>query len=161
MALLHSQFGGQAKLPDGKIVQVPGAHGLVQRGPCVQIVISVPDQFAAELAKQGKPVPTPVSGLALIDTGATSTCIDEEAAKKLGLPIINVVNMASASHASNKANVYPAKLQITGLPMAINASSAIGAALSAQGLMALIGRDVLARFVLIYNGSMGEVTLCV
>jgi predicted aspartyl protease len=163
MPLLHSQFGGQGKTQDGKIVQLPGPAGLVHRGPCVPIIISVPDQLGVEFAKQGRPVPTPISGLALIDTGAGSTCIDEDVAKKLGLPVVNIVNMASASHASNKANVYPAKLQITGLPMGISAPSAIGAALAAQnsGLVALIGRDLLARFVLIYNGAIGEVTLCI
>ncbi len=161
MPFLHSHFEGKAQMPDGKIVNIPGAPGLIQRGPCVPVVIHVPDQFAAEFTKQGKPIPPPISGFALIDTGAGSTCIDEEAAKKLGLPVINVVNMASASHGSHKANVYPAKLQIAGLPMAINASSAIGAPLAVQKLLALIGRDVLSHFILIYNGANGEFTLCI
>jgi predicted aspartyl protease len=161
MPFLHSHFKGKAQMPDGKIVEVPGAPGLIQLGPRIPVVIHVPDQFAAELTKQGKPVPPPISGFALIDTGAGSTCIDEEAAKTLGLPVINVVDMSSASHGSHKANVYPTKLQMTGLPVGINTASAIGAPLAKQKLLALIGRDVLSRFILIYNGANGEFTLCI
>ena len=57
------------------------------------------------------------------------TCIDNEAAQKLQLPVIDVIKMASASHASHPANVYPVKLSIAGLPMAINAPRAAGAEL--------------------------------
>jgi predicted aspartyl protease len=142
---------------------VPGAMGLVQMGPRIQIRISLGDQFASELVKLGKPVPPPVDGHALIDTGAGSTCIDEEAAKSLNLSVIDVVSMASASHAATKANVYPAKLEILGLPqpIVINASRAIGAPLKVQGLIALIGRDVLQHCTLIYNGGIGSITLCI
>lgn len=161
MPLLHNKFDGFAQTPDGMRISIPGSGGLAQFGPCIQITVNVPDQVAAELVRQGKPIPQPISGNALIDTGAGSTCIDEQAAKKLGLPVINVVNMASASHGSHNANVYPAKLQMTGLSVGINATNAIGAPLEAQRLIALIGRDVLANFILIYNGSQGEFTLCI
>ena len=36
-----------------------------------------------------------------------------------------------------------------------------GAALEPQGLLALIGRDVLARCTLFYNGTTGEFTLAI
>ena len=161
MAILHSQFVGQGKQPDGKPITIPASHALAQRGPIVQSAITLADQIAAELVKQGKSVPSPVSGFGLIDTGAISTCIDEAAASKLNLPVINVVTMASASHPSTKANVYPGKFEIAGLPMAISAPSAIGAPLAAQGLLALIGRDVLQHCNFVYNGFAGEITLCI
>jgi hypothetical protein len=50
---------------------------------------------------------------------------------------------------------------MTGLPVGINTASAIGAPLAKQKLLALIGRDVLSRFILIYNGANGEFTLCI
>src|SRR5437879_9442820 len=137
MAILHSRFVGQAIGPDGKAIEVSPEMVLLHRGPRVQIALSLADPIAAELVKQGKPVPSPVSGEALIDTGASTTCIDEETAKALNLPVINVVNCASASHASAQANVYPVKFQIVGLPLAINAPSAMGAPLKAHGLLAL------------------------
>src|SRR5437879_542539 len=107
MPILHSQFAGEGKTPDGKSILIPPPLCLVQRGPCVQVAVTLADQVASELIKRQEPVPAPVSGLALIDTGAVSTCIDEETAEQMNLPVVNVVNMASASHASTKANQYP------------------------------------------------------
>ena len=89
------------------------------------------------------------------------TCVDEEAAQQLQLPVIDVVQMSSASHSSHPANVYPIQLRVAGLPMPINAPRAMGAALKAQGLIALIGRDVLALGTLFYNGMAGEVTFSI
>ena len=119
------------------------------------------DQVAGELVKRKEPVPTPLSGLALIDTGAISSCIDEETAKQMHLPVVNVVNMASASHALHQANQYPVKIQFTGFPIAFNAMNAMGAPLKIQGLIAIIGRDLLMRCTFIYNGSLGQISLCI
>lgn len=159
--ILHSQFIGQGKQSDGKTVQLPPRLVLAQRGPVVQIAVTLADPVAAELLKQGKPIPAPIAGLGLIDTGAVSTCIDEGAARKLNLPVVNVVTLASASHASSKANVYPVKFEVAGLPVAVNAPSAIGAPLEAQGLLALIGRDLLQHCTVFYNGPIGEITLSI
>ena len=99
-----------------------------------------------------------MAGFGLIDTGASVTCVDEDAAKQLKLPVVDVVNMSSASHAAHQANVYPVRIGIAGLPNAINAPRAVGAALKAQGLIVLLGRDILAHCTLFYNGAAGEIT---
>jgi predicted aspartyl protease len=117
--------------------------------------------MGAQLVQQGQTLPQPVAGLALIDTGATSTCIDEDTAQRLGLPVIDVVSVASASHASTQQNVYPVTLHIAGLPIPINVPRAVGAPLDAQGLLLLIGRDVLRFCTLFYNGLTGEITLSI
>ena len=65
MPILHSQFVGQGKQPDGKPMTIPAPVALAQRGPVVQIAITLADQIATELVKQGKPVPSPVSGFGL------------------------------------------------------------------------------------------------
>lgn len=107
---------------------------------------------------QGKPLPTPRPGLALIDTGASGTCIDEQAAQGLGLPVIDVVKMTSATHADQEAKVYP--IQITIPPsLVFNVPRAIGAVLAPQGLLILIGRDLLSACNLFYNGPLGQITL--
>ena len=99
--------------------------------------------------------------MALIDTCATTTCIDEEAARQLKLPVVNVVTVASASHSSTQHNVYPIQISIAGLPITINAPGAIGAPLAAQGHLLLIGRDVLQHCALFYNGLTGKFTLSI
>ncbi len=99
--------------------------------------------------------------MALIDTGASVTCIDDAVAHQLQLPVVNVVNVASASHASSQQNVYPIQIEVVGLPISIEASNAIGAALAQQKLLALIERDVLQHCTLFYNGITGEITLSI
>jgi predicted aspartyl protease len=117
--------------------------------------------IANQLLQQRKAIPKPISGIALIDTGATSTCIDDVAAQQLKLSVVNVVTVASASHASTPQNVYPIQVEVVGLPISIEAPSAIGAALAPQGLLALIRRDVLQHCALFYNGVTGEITLSI
>ena len=128
---------------------------LAGRGQCLNVTIAVADQIAKELVKQGKPVQPAVSGVRLIDRGASTTCVDDETAQQLQLPVIDVVRMSSTSHAAHPANVYPIRINIAGLPVGINAPNAVGAALKAQGLVALIGRDILVACTLHYNGVAG------
>lgn len=161
MPILHIQISGQGQTPDGQTIQLPPSVALQQRGPCLQVTVGVAQTIASQLLQQGKVLPPPMTGFALIDTGASSTCVDENAARQLQLPVVNVVNMASASHASTQANVYPILIDILGLPVPINAPQAIGAALASQGLLILLGRDVLQFCTLIYNGFNGEITLAI
>lgn len=159
MPILNTQLGGEAVTPDGERILLPPHIALLQRGPVVQVSVSVGQAIAQQVLQRGDTLPPPVAGLALIDTGATTTCIDEEAAQVLKLPAIDVVKVASASHASSEQNVYPISIEVVGLPIVVNAPRAIGAALKPQGLLVLIGRDVLQSCVLVYNGPAGQFTL--
>jgi predicted aspartyl protease len=94
----------------------------------------------------------------LIDTGASHTCIDDDAAQELKLPVIDAANMCSATQTVARANVYPIQIEMTGLPISIGVPRALGAALKAQGLLLLIGRDVLQHGILTYNGVAGQIT---
>ena len=157
MPNLHSQIAAQAKTADGKVVQLAPAAALQLRGPILQVSITIEQNAGKGLVAQGKTLPTPKSGLALIDTGASNTCVDEQAAKDLGLPVIDVANMQSASHEKHECNIYP--VQIITPIVTLNAPRAMGAALAPQGLLVLIGRDVLQNCNLFYNGPMGQFTL--
>jgi predicted aspartyl protease len=159
--LLAFQLAGQARTPDGKTIPVLPQVALRERGPVVQISITVEENIAKTLAQQGQPVPTPKTGWALIDTGASITCIDDAAAQELGLPVIDVVPMCSASHANTEQNVYPVQITIPGLWFNLQAPRAVGAALAPQGLILLIGRDVLQVCTLFHNGPAGEISLAI
>jgi hypothetical protein len=165
MPVIHCQLNAVANGPDGRQISLPAAQALVLRGPVVQVMISVPADIAEKLAKESKPIPSPVSGFGLIDTGASGSCVDEEVAKKLQLPIVNVVKMASASHAATDRDVYPLTFDIFGFGPAgkitVNSPRIIGAELAAQSLVLLIGRDILANTCLVYNGLVGQFTLAV
>jgi len=157
LPILHSQIAAQAKTADGKLIQVPPARALQLRGPILQVSLTIEQSAGKGLVAQGKTVPTPRSGLALIDTGASNTCVDEQTAKDLGLPVIDVANMQSASHEKHSCNVYP--VQIITPIVTLNAPRAMGAALASQGLLVLVGRDVLQNCNLFYNGPAGQFTL--
>ena len=161
MPILHTQLSAQGQTPDGKIIAVPPAIALTQRGPILQGVIGVEQNIAQQLLSQGIPLPKPIPGVALIDTGATSTCVDEGIAKQLGLPVVDVVSIASASHPDAKQNVYPALIEVVGIPIKFNALRAIGVPLANQGIQVLIGRDLLQHCTLFYNGMIGSFTLSI
>ncbi len=157
MPILHSQIAAQAKTSDGKTVNIHPAIALQMRGPVLQVTVTIEENAGKTLISQGKAVPTPKTGLALIDTGASHTCIDEQAAKELGLPVIDVGTMLSATHEKVPCNIYP--VLITTPIVNLNSPRTMGAALAAQGLLVLIGRDVLQRCNLFYNGPIGQFTL--
>ena len=149
-------MGAQAKSPDGKVVQVSPDVALQMRGPVVQVTVTIEQNAGKALLSQGKVVQSK-SGLALIDTGASNTCIDDQAAKDLGLPVIDVANMQSATHEKHPCNVYP--VQIVTPVVTLNSPRTLGAALASQGLLVIIGRDVLQKCNLFYNGPAGQFTL--
>lgn len=144
----------------------PAPAGLVTGGPLLQVEISVATELAEHLTSQGKPVPKPVSGWALIDTGATRTAIDETVVRELALNSIDTVTLATAS-GSREAGVYACVLHFaSGAIPNVSASRATGVDLAGQDLdgkplIALIGRDVLSGAVFIYNGLLGQFSLSV
>ena len=157
MPILNIQLAAQD--PSG--AQIPPLVALQQRGPVVQVSVTVEQNIAQQLLAQGVTLPPPESGLALIDSGATSTCIDEDAALRLRLPVIDVATVASASHASTEQNVHPIQIEVVGLALTISAPRVIAAPLATQGLLILIGRDVLQHCTLFYNGPAGSFSLSV
>ena len=161
MPILHVQYDAKGRDQQGNVISVPSGLVLQQHGPVVQIVLSIAQTFAEPLLQQGIALPSPISGNGLLDTGASTTCIDDTIARQMGLPPIDVVTMASASHSSIQQNVYSIQMQIVGSPIIVQVPRAIGASLQSQGIIALIGRDYLQHCTLNYNGLTGAITLSI
>lgn len=161
MPILHIQYDSQVQTPDGQTIQISPSQILLQRGACVQIIIGIAQSFADQLLQQGQTLPQPISGIALIDTGASETCIDESLAQQMKLPVIDVVQIMSASHDATPTNVYPIQMQVIGTPIRVEVPRSLGANLASQGYVALIGRDFLQHCTLFYNGISGEMTLSI
>ena len=161
MPIISVQISAKGGGPDGVPVNLPPAIGLLQQGPLLQVAISPSVAIVQQLTALGRALPTPISGPALLDTGAFNTCVDIDVAEELKLPVIDQVTIATPSHTESQQPVYPIQLEVTGFGINFDSPRTIGAPLKAQGIIALIGRDVLQNCCLIYNGHIGQFHLAI
>lgn len=135
-------------------------------GPLVVVTIgiSVPRQTAMTAA--GLKAPGYVQGQFLIDTGASSSCMDSGLVAKLALTPTGAVSIhtPSTNGVTHTCNQYDVMLFIpgaaTGIGCLIEAVGVIETSLAPQGIDGLIGRDLLDRWTCVYNGSAGMFTIC-
>jgi predicted aspartyl protease len=126
-------------------------------------LICVSDPRQEALKKAGRPVPIPISVRALVDTGASCTCIDPAIIKRLGLSPIGKtqVHTPSTQGTAHGCNTYDASLVIRGQSgnLSIGTLAVVETGLNYQGFDAILGRNVLSRCMLFYNGPVGIVGL--
>ena len=141
---------------------IPANRGMALQvsGPRVPVTLSPFGDQIKLLAEKGEFPITPVTGLALIDTGASVTCIDQSAAANAGLALVNSGRISSVTHAAETVPLFAGRLDIHGFS-SVETFGAYGVNLESQELIALIGRDLLARCVLIYNGLEGSFSLSI
>jgi hypothetical protein len=137
------------------------AQALAARGPILQVEIHLPTPLAQHYQNVGTPLPQPTVGLAMVDTGASKTCVDGNVIASMAVPPLNQIQIHTPAGLTSQY-LYPARLVFPGTPLpSIDFSSVVGSQLSAQGIVALIGRDVLQHFLLVYNGPAGMFSLSV
>ncbi len=155
-----------AAIPDGSGGFLDFKNALAWQGPILPVQVEIPTALAALLQKEGKPVPTPVQGVALIDTGAGVSGIDATVVARLGLQPVGQVTVAGVTGEKLRSK-YPATFDFPGTSLPkMSFAELVEAEISNQQvpgssgpLVALIGRDILHHFVLIYNGVSGAFTL--
>jgi hypothetical protein len=158
---VHNQFFWHQ--PPGLPPQV-GPQALAVMGPVLQVEVCVPSDLEKLLSSQNQPIPQPVTGWALIDTGASRTAVEQSCIASLGVQPIGAAKTGTAG-GIREVGIYPARFRFPGQGMDMEFSSTLGVDLKGQkvggrDLLVLIGRDVLARGVLIYNGPSGGFTFC-
>ena len=158
MPISVTRFSGSIRDNQGNEQQIPPPQALQRRGPVLTATLTLSDRQQQSEAVSGRGSRS-VSGSALIDTGASHTCLDQQVANDLGLTIFGTGRMTSASHSDVEVPLFVGKLVLPNIT--INVEGAMGARLEEQGLIALIGRDLLQNAVLIYNGVDGSVTLSI
>ena len=158
MPILTTRFD-RVVLQDGRgnTRPLPPQDALARRGPIVQATLTPLDEQQQALIERGETTPPAVAGIALIDTGATSTCVDEAAARKAGLAVVDRGVISSASHPVHEVPIFAGNIQIPAF--AIRVPRAMGVTLDNQGLVALLGRDALRSTLFIYNGVDGAISL--
>jgi hypothetical protein len=119
------------------------------------------------LIAAGQPIPQAQKIWALLDTGASCTCVDPSVLQALQLQPTGRTSVNTPSTGTNlhDANQYDVSFIIPGtsskhVPFVVHTLSVVEVQLLAsQGFHALIGRDVLASCLLTYDGAKGEFTL--
>jgi len=144
----------------------PFPAGLQLAGPVLPVQIEVPVALANQLQSANQTIPNPVSGFALIDTGASMSAVDITVIQQLGVQQVGIANVGTAGGPQKQAT-YPARFAFPGTNIpTIDFSQLLGANLAGQNvpgqqgpLIALLGRDILQHFVLVYNGPLGTFTI--
>jgi hypothetical protein len=144
------------------------AHFTLQvaaNGPILSALVTVSEARAAALNAVSQQIPPAVPIRALVDTGASCTCIDPSVLVALSLTPTGSVNIStpstgSAPHSADQYDVGFAIPNGGGLPFFLRTMPVIASELlNPQGFHALLGRDVLQHCVFVYNGDMGFFTL--
>jgi predicted aspartyl protease len=95
-------------------------------------------------------MPPLVPALAMVDTGASATVIQQGVAAELGLNPIGVTRITTPSHTDVQCYRYIVRLVF---PNNVSVeTTVIEAPLQGQHIQCLIGRNVLAHGVLVYIG---------
>jgi hypothetical protein len=138
----------------------PVAHGrdqLVLWGPTLYVLIGFDAQH--DPAMGGVPLLPQPPLPALVDTGATQSCIDDALATRLNLPIVDRQRVSGVG-GHHEVNMYLAQVHVPLLNFVINGSFAgVNLVGGGQAHHALIGRTFLQSFTMIYEGRTGTVTL--
>lgn len=143
-------------------------HFSIQIGPggaLLDAVIGVSAARLAALTTASQPIPTAQRVRALLDTGASCTCVDPTVLAALGIPSTGttLLNSPTTGSAPQAVNVYDVGILIPGSTQPPFFLGTVAVAechlLQAQGFHALIGRDILASCVVNYNGPLSLVTV--
>lgn len=136
-------------------------------GPVVNSGVSVSEGRAAALVAANQPIPQMRVIRALVDTGASFTSIDPTVLTALNLTPTGTIDFVTPStgQGTHTTDTYDVDFRIGGtnaddVPLTIsNLRVASCDLFFSQGIHALIGRDILSRCILVYNGALNIFTL--
>ena len=136
---------------------VRGADLLQKFGPTIGVRIGLDPNYVL-----GSDVPLDLPEReyrALVDTGAAVSCVDANLAAALHLPIVDR-QVHSGAGGRFEVNIHAAQIFLPELGWALDGRFA-GVYLEAGGqpYHALLGRDFLKDFRMLYDGETGQVTL--
>jgi len=138
---------------------VSGSELLTTYGPTLLVDIGFDSNWSGDI----RPIVVPVANItqvtALVDTGASESCIDDLLAAQLNLPVIDQRPVSGVGGAQ-QANIYLAQIHIPALNFTIyGAFAGVHLAAGGQPHNALIGRTFLNAFTMIYEGRTGTVII--
>jgi hypothetical protein len=143
---------GQALLPQA---------ALRLYGPTISVKIGVHPAMAKRLKADGRTVPDPIAGDAMIDTGAAVTAVALSVSQHLQLPNTDKTTVFGIGGQS-EGYTNPISILFPGLNNIVMTSPRAHChdfSISARHIIALIGRDILDKMTFFYDGLNGECKL--
>ncbi|HEV3270748.1 MAG TPA: aspartyl protease family protein [Candidatus Methylacidiphilales bacterium] len=133
----------------------------------MDVIIAVSAPRYQALIDEKQPIPSPVTIRVLLDTGAGVTAIDAQVLNQLGITPRGVMPCHTPSTkdgAAHNLRVFDVGLGFIHIPnppasLVFNPIPVVEAHLAHQGIQGLIGRDVLAKCLLTYNGQANTFSL--
>jgi len=141
---------------------------LLKGRPAVTVFVGAPAGWNETREAMGLPVVYPVETPALIDTGAARTLVASSVVSRLGLPVLGdapeIYSIGIGGRPVPAAGLAVSLTFADGPPVpaatALPVSAVPDEALAGTGLQLLLGRDFLARVVMIvYNTPEDRLTL--
>ena len=140
----------------------PTAKGidlLEQHGPTLYVDIGFDPQYDPSAPISIKPQLAATQLWALVDTGAAQSCIDNDLATKLALPIVDRRHVGGIG-GLQEVNMYLAHIHVPALAFTIyGAFAGVELIVGGQRHYALIGRTFLRHLHMVYEGTTGTVTI--
>ena len=145
--------------------QDPIIGSVLPTGPIIEIRISIAEPVRQALSIEGEPEPASLEGPALIDTGSGYCVVDTTQLAKLD---IRQTGMQTVGFPGTKSilyrPVYAVDLVVPQLATSIEIEHAVSMDLAGfygyhRPLLALLGRDFLAKFKFSYDGPAGVFAL--
>lgn len=141
-----------------------GGGTLEHDGPIIPVEVSMPSALEEWCVKHNYPVPAPIPGYALIDTGASISGIHEPILEQLSITPIDSIPLGTPG-GNGRAFVYPTRVSFPALNVEGYTISRVAGTQTdwttagGKRVIMLLGRDLLGQFIMIYNGKFNQMTL--
>src|SRR5437879_3103299 len=126
-------------------------------GAVIDLSVGVSEPKRQALIRANEPVPTPIQIRALIDPGASVTCIEDSAIQPLGLVPSGAVSIATSSTGTAPVlcNQYDVSLRLMHPVLAgvFHLVPIVACKPLSPNFRALLGRDLLAHCLFVYDGQ--------
>lgn len=158
LSLRKDLFLGQVRLAQGAPQDPTAAaspqNNLLQNGATLQVQVSVP----AAYQQAGGAAPAPQTLTAMIDSGASISCITIQAAQQLGLQQVSSTQLGGVG-GSSEAPIYAAALNLVQFGVNVDPVQIAGVSNPLPNVDMLIGRDILQTLNFDYKGAEGAFTV--
>jgi predicted aspartyl protease len=132
---------------------------LLECGAAVNAYLCVNLAREDSLNARGRAVPAPIEVRALIDTGASMSCVPARRAAELGLTPHGFVFVTSFDGKKARYPVYKIRIGIHEIDVGAFEVNAVGTSSFVEGAECAIGRDILEGARFLYDARGGSFSL--